>query len=1205
MRYLSIAFVAILASFSPAAPPPPPDFSQPQSPAKPAPFPIKYVDQGQYDPRLRGYQTPEGFKLEIVSTEPTVVNPVGMTFAPDGRLFVLEWKEDPYNLTRWFEFKETFHYRDGTTRQVATMKKWIGDPLKELTLNGATGQYDAAKVIVMDELPSTVLYHDGWMYLTGRGTVRRYKQSKPGGLWDVKETIAQGFCGYHHHQVSGLTIGNDGKLYITSGDDDNVVEGSDGSRATVLRTGAVFRCNPDGSQMEVFSLGYRNPYRDVAQDEAFNLFHADNDNEDGSRFTGCRIMHVAEESDYGWRLKIGARCCQSDNTRGAVAGELPGKLPPMTKTGRGSPAGLLIYNDTRLPKQYRGLMYYPDVFRKLVRAYQVKPVGSTFEISGEFEFLKTDDPLFRPCQMVTGPDGAIYVCDWRTDSGGAGKLWGDGKNGRIYRLRWVGTKDQPELPLRGMDSWANLQKASDADLVNKLAAADFSDRLIARDELIRRGPASRPLVLKAFDSLPPAGRLPAMGVLQSLWTAEVEALFTRLVADESTDVRRVAVEALGLRGSAAAKAVLQRAVRDPQPAVRRAAVLALPRVAGATAVDAVLTAWKADDGKDVFLADAYLRALERTGKPGIDALAKAADAGDPALRDRVVTAFTALRTKPAADALEKLVAAPTFTPGQRAALIRSYSNYLFEPMPSLQPLAESLAADPATPLAVRMAAVDVLAGDNHLGGAAGTKLVFGLLDSDDADARITAIQAVELVRLKETTPKLLAIAADVKRSVAERSAAVRAVRVTGDASAASVIRTVLHAPHESVAFRAEALRTLNALDKKQATAIAEELLNQSEPTLLAEAVAVLGNSKDGAKLLGEQYVAKKLPAELWPRVSEALRKFASDPAIAKLNSEVKKGGLRLSMSPDDLAKIRETVLVKGDAGRGRELFLNASKLACVTCHHLEGFGGQVGPDLTRVWDTQTVDKLLESLAQPSKEIKEGYQAYRIDTVDGQVFTGLKVSETPKEVVLREASGRDVRVKREDVDKLAPSKSSLMPDDAVSQLTYEEFIDLLAFLKSRDAQESLRGTVLEYAVTTGYDPDMKKTYPLEMNPDPLTKPLGGDPWQLKHVEPAGLLSLKPTSAAKPASSYALVYVYSPRLQKAVAVVRTNEAVRVWVGKDIVMEQPARTGPIGEAKVPVELPKGWSPVLVKVGSAGPLHQLGMRFLGDGIRTAAKPE
>ena len=80
-----------------------------------------------------------------------------------------------------------------------------------------------------------MLYHDGWLYLSGRGTVRRYRQSLPNGKWDIRETIAQGFCGFHHHQVSGLTLGHDGRLYITSGDDDNAVEGSDGSRASAFR----------------------------------------------------------------------------------------------------------------------------------------------------------------------------------------------------------------------------------------------------------------------------------------------------------------------------------------------------------------------------------------------------------------------------------------------------------------------------------------------------------------------------------------------------------------------------------------------------------------------------------------------------------------------------------------------------------------------------------------------------------------------------------------------------------------------------------------------------------------------------------------------------------------------------------------------------------------------------------------------------------
>ena len=52
------------------------------------------------------------------------------------------------------------------------------------------------------------------------------------------------------------------------GEEDGVVPADDGSRSTVLRTGAVFRCRPDGSRMHAYSMGYRNPYRDVAFDTA-------------------------------------------------------------------------------------------------------------------------------------------------------------------------------------------------------------------------------------------------------------------------------------------------------------------------------------------------------------------------------------------------------------------------------------------------------------------------------------------------------------------------------------------------------------------------------------------------------------------------------------------------------------------------------------------------------------------------------------------------------------------------------------------------------------------------------------------------------------------------------------------------------------------------------------------------------------------------
>src|SRR5580698_9607963 len=148
MRALSIIclILVLTTTFGPvqtntaiAAPPQPPaDFAQPQSPTKPEPFPIKMVDQGKYDSTLQGYFMPEGFKLEIVVNEPDTVNPVGMTFAPDGTLFVMEWRTDPVTGDKWFEVKETFRYRDGTSRQVATMKKFTTDLIKQFRYNAGT-----------------------------------------------------------------------------------------------------------------------------------------------------------------------------------------------------------------------------------------------------------------------------------------------------------------------------------------------------------------------------------------------------------------------------------------------------------------------------------------------------------------------------------------------------------------------------------------------------------------------------------------------------------------------------------------------------------------------------------------------------------------------------------------------------------------------------------------------------------------------------------------------------------------------------------------------------------------------------------------------------------------------------------------------------------------------------------------------------------
>ena len=112
--------------------------------------------------------------------------------------------------------------------------------------------------------------------------------------------------------------------------------------------------------------------------------------------------------------------------------------------------------------------------------------------------------------------------------------------------------------------------------------------------------------------------------------------------------------------------------------------------------------------RDPFLQDAWVRAIERLGDPGMRALLALAKSGNDADLDRAVKAFAAFRSEPAAAALPKLLANTRLSAERRADLVRSYANYQFDPPIKLDSLPDYLPAHGNEP-SIAIAGLDVFA----------------------------------------------------------------------------------------------------------------------------------------------------------------------------------------------------------------------------------------------------------------------------------------------------------------------------------------------------------------------------------------------------------------------------------------------------------------------------------------------------------------
>lgn len=153
------------------------------------------------------------------------------------------------------------------------------------------------------------------------------------------------------------------------------------------------------------------------------------------------------------------------------------------------------------------------------------------------------------------------------------------------------------------------------------------------------------------------------------------------------------------------------------------------------------------------------------------------------------------------------------------------------------------------------------------------------------------------------------------------------------------------------------------------------------------------------------------------------------------------------VEPDDPKQI--TAVIKGNAAKGRQIF---RRRACNTCHSIDGSEEMLGPDLAGIGRLLSREQIIESINNPNKNIKTGFDQMQINKKDGSVFNGRMYTSNKDEVVLIIPGNEKISIKTEDIESSKIIDLSLMPPGLLTGLKDEEVRDLIGYMQGLTIDE---------------------------------------------------------------------------------------------------------------------------------------------------------
>jgi len=920
------------------------------------------------------------------------------------------------------------------------------------------------------------------------------------GIMDEKESISHGYAihiGFGAHGMSGLEMGPDGRVYWGIGDIGFNGKGPDGKEWKYPNRGVIARANPDGSDFEIYAMGLRNTHEFVF-DEHTNLISVDNDGDHAGEKE--RLVYITNGSDTGWRINWQfGKYRDPDNNRYKVwmderfftprwEKQAAFITPPIANYVSG-PTGM-VYNPgaglgPRWKDHFFVVEFVGNAANSGIHAFTLEPKGATFE-------LKSTERIASgvlPTGMDFGPDGALYFADWIDG-------WGTKNYGRIWKLEDESAENWELQQQTKQELQADYKTIAEDELKSKLYHEDLRVRRKAQFELAKRGAKGAAVFEQVLaDKSNQLARIHAIVGLSQLARLDDRKYANEIVPylqDEDAEIRAQAAKWLGdIRYDQASSQLIQN-LQDENARARFFAAEALGRAGHQEAFDGLVDLLENNDDEDAYIRHAASLALARIDEE--EKITQLYTHPSKAVRMGAVIALRRLESpglsKFLADSEELILAeaaraihddfsVEASLPDLAALIATTKSD--FEPLVRRiisanqrlggeQQLNDLLAyvSRNDIPQAMKTEAIAALGTwskpslvdrvdgryrgeverDPTLLREKARPVFLSLLTSNQADARLEAVQAIGKAGIVEASSSLLGLVKSSSDSDMKVAALQALDRLQTD-DLAETIPIAMKDSNQAVRVAGLSLLSQSALPLDQKQELLLTIIRNQSNEEKRQALLTLSSLENSAAFEGWETIladfkADRISSPIWIELEEAIDKTGSETLIAQFQELLKE------KAGDENWRLFQGALAEGNVREGRTIFFQNQAAQCIRCHAYDDMGGNAGPRLNGIARQLSREELLIALVDPNARLAPGYGFVTLELENGETVSGTLENDSAEGVSLKNGQGEIKSYSKTEIKekKLAPSSMPSMAE----MLNKREIRDLVSFLSTLNRVE---------------------------------------------------------------------------------------------------------------------------------------------------------